>query len=89
MKNLVVVLIGGIFVILVSSAFAVESCVKCHKCMDKVADLIEKTGAKSANELVDFLRNKSIRKNIHRVVKDEDIKKAFVETKNTEKCCSL
>jgi len=79
MKKLVVLLVGGIFAVSVTSAFAVESCVKCHKSMDKVAELIKKSGAKSADELVDFLRNKSAKKGLHKSVKDEDIKKAFAE----------
>jgi len=56
-------------------------CVKCHKSMDKVAENIKKSGAKSADELVDFLRNKSAKKALHKSVKDEDIKKAFAEVK--------
>lgn len=50
------------FVVSASSVFAVESCVKCHKSMDKVAEVIKKSGAKSADELVDFLRNKSAKR---------------------------
>jgi hypothetical protein len=49
--------------------------------MDKVAEVIKKSGAKSADELVNFLRNKSAKKAIHKSVKDEDIKKAFAEVK--------
>jgi len=79
MKKLVALLIGGVFALSASSAFAVEACVKCHKSMDKVAENIKKSGAKSADELVDFLRNKSAKKAIHKSVKDEDIKKAFAE----------
>ena len=79
MKKLVAILMGGIFAASVSSAFAVESCVKCHKSMDKVAEYIKKSGVKSADEFVDFLRNKSAKKAIHKSVKDEDIKKAFAE----------
>ncbi|MGC9108849.1 MAG: hypothetical protein ACP5HI_01145 [Caldimicrobium sp.] len=80
MKKLVAILMGGIFAASVSSAFAGEIiCVKCHKSMDKVAQNIKKSGAKSADELVDFLRNKSAKKAIHKAVKDEDIKKAFEE----------
>jgi len=79
MKKLVALLVGGVFAVSVTSAFAVESCVKCHKSIDKVAELIKKSGAKSADELVDFLRNKSAKKALHKSVKDEDIKKAFAE----------
>jgi len=64
-----------------SAVFAVDSCVKCHKSMDKVAESIKKSGAKSADELVDFLRNKSAKKALHKNVTDEDIKKAFAEVK--------
>jgi hypothetical protein len=64
-----------------SAVFAVDTCVKCHKSMDKVAEYIKKSGVKSADELVDFMRNKSAKKAIHKSVKDEDIKKAFAEVK--------
>jgi DNA-binding ferritin-like protein len=64
-----------------SAVFAELACVKCHKSMDKVAENIKKSGAKSADELVDFLRNKSAKKALHKSVKDEDIKKAFAEVK--------
>ncbi len=64
-----------------SAVFAVDSCVKCHKSMDKVAEYIKKSGAKSADELVDFLRNKSAKKALHKSNKDEDIKKAFAAVK--------
>ncbi len=64
-----------------SVVFGADSCVKCHKSMDKVAEYIKKSGAKSADELVDFLRNKSAKKALHKSVSDEDIKKAFAEVK--------
>jgi DNA-binding ferritin-like protein len=64
-----------------SAVFAVDACVKCHQSMDKVAEKIKKSGVKSADELVDFLRNKSAKKATHKNVKDEDIKKAFAEVK--------
>ena len=67
-------------VLLCSSSFA-ANCIDCHKSMDKVAEKIKKTGVKSADELVDFLKNKSSKKTLHRVVKDEDIKKAFLDVK--------
>jgi DNA-binding ferritin-like protein len=63
-----------------SPSFA-ANCIDCHKSMDKVAEKIKKTGVKSAGELVDFLKNKSSKKTLHRVVKDEDIKKAFLNVK--------
>ena len=82
MKKLVALLVGGIFAVSVSSVFATDlSCIKCHKTMDKVAENIKKSGAKSANELVDFLRNKSAKKALHKSVTDEDIKKAFEAAK--------
>ncbi len=62
MKKLVAFLVGSAFVVSGSSVFAVESCVKCHKSMDKVAEYVQKSGAKSADEFVDFLRNKSVKK---------------------------
>jgi hypothetical protein len=64
-----------------SAVFAVEGCVKCHKSMDKVAELIKKTGVKSADELVDFLRNKSRTKALHKKNTDEEIKQAFAAVK--------
>jgi hypothetical protein len=64
-----------------SAVFAVDNCVKCHKSMDKVAELIKKSGVKSADELVDLLKNKSPKKALHKNCKDEDIKKAFAEVK--------
>jgi DNA-binding ferritin-like protein len=79
MKKFVALLVGGVFAVSATTVFAVESCVKCHKTMDKVAEAIKKSGAKSADELVDFLRNKSAKKALHKSVKDEDIKKAFAE----------
>lgn len=77
MKKLVALLAGVFMVGSASSLFAVESCVKCHKSMDKVAENIKKSGAKSDAELVDFLRNKSAKKALHKSVSDDDIKKAF------------
>lgn len=79
MKKLVALLAGVLMVGSASSLFAVEACVKCHKSMDKVGEMIKKSGAKSDAELVDFLRNKSAKKALHKSVKDEDIKKAFAE----------
>ncbi|MEZ0344783.1 MAG: hypothetical protein ABWJ99_08310 [Caldimicrobium sp.] len=81
MKKLAALLIGGIFALSVSSVFAAESCLKCHKTMEKLSASIKKSGAKSADELVNFLRNKSAKKALHKSVKDEDIKKAFEAAK--------
>lgn len=53
------------------------SCLKCHTSANPLPDKIKKSGAKSAAELVDFLRNKSPKKALHKTVTDEDIKKAF------------
>ncbi len=82
MKKLAALLIGGIFALSVSSVFAADlSCLKCHKTMEKLSASIKKSGAKSADELVNFLRNKSAKKALHKSVKDEDIKKAFEAAK--------
>ncbi len=59
------------------AAFAESPCLKCHKSIDKVAEYIKKTGAKSEAELVNFLRNKSAKKALHASLKDEDIKQAY------------
>ena len=81
MRKVVSLLIALGFVFSSGMAFAVDSCVKCHKTMDKVAENIKKSGVKSADELVDFLRNKSAKKALHKSVSDDDIKKAFAEVK--------
>lgn len=52
-------------------------CFKCHTSANPLPDKIKKSGVKSANELVDFLRNKSPKKALHKNVSDEDIKRAF------------
>lgn len=80
MKKLVALLVGGAFIVSVSSVFAVESCIKCHKSMDKVVEYVKKSKVKSADEFVDFLKNKSSKKILHKSVKDEDIKRAFATT---------
>jgi len=46
--------------------------------MENVAKKINATGVKSADELVDYLRNKSSKKVLHKHVKDEDIRQAFL-----------
>ena len=61
-----------------SGAFA-ANCIDCHKSMDRVAEKIRASGVKSGEELVDFLRNKSSKRALHKYVKDEDIKEAFSE----------
>lgn len=53
--------------------------------MDKVAEKIKASGAKSAEELIDFLRNKSSKKTLHASLKDEDIKQAFSKVKSSTK----
>jgi DNA-binding ferritin-like protein len=63
-----------------SGAFA-ANCIDCHKSMDRVAEKIKTVGVNSGEELVDFLRNKSSKRALHKYVKDEDIKKAFSEVK--------
>ncbi|MDM7202659.1 MAG: hypothetical protein P3W84_000305 [Thermodesulfobacteriaceae bacterium] len=84
MKRILSLFIGIFMVGSASSLFAVESCVKCHKSMDKVAELIKRSGAKSEDELVDFLRSKSPKKALHQSLSDEEIKKAFI-TLSSEK----
>ncbi|MGC9109332.1 MAG: hypothetical protein ACP5HI_03685 [Caldimicrobium sp.] len=81
MKRALVILLSGVLVSTATSLHAVETCLKCHKSMNKVAANINKSGAKTPEELVDYLRNKSPMKGAHRSVKDEDIKKAFQEVK--------
>ncbi|MGC9018070.1 MAG: hypothetical protein ACP5JQ_07865 [Caldimicrobium sp.] len=85
MKKALVFLLSGVFISATTSLHAVETCIKCHKSMDKVAANINKSGAKTPEELVDYLRNKSPMKGVHRSVKDEDIKKAFQEVKQGSK----
>lgn len=85
MKKLVAFLMGGIFAVSVSSVFAQElTCLKCHKTMEKLSENIKKSGAKSADELVDFLRNKSAKKALHKTATDEEIKKAFEAAKKAK-----
>lgn len=52
-------------------------CFKCHTSSNPLPDRIKRSGAKSAAELVDFLRNKSTKKALHKAVTDDDIKRAF------------
>jgi DNA-binding ferritin-like protein len=79
-KKVVGAMIAVGLVLSCSPSFS-ANCIDCHKSMDKVAEKIKKTGVKSADELVDFLRNKSSKKTLHRVVQNEDIKKAFLDVK--------
>lgn len=52
-------------------------CYKCHKNQEDFKSKIAKSQAKSPEELVDFLKNKSAKKGIHQSMKDEDIKQAY------------
>lgn len=79
MKRLTVLLVGGMLAFSFNSALSIESCLKCHKTADKVAENIKKVGVKSEVELVDYLKNKSSKKGIHRSLKDEEIKEAFTK----------
>ncbi len=78
MKKCLAILTGGLFLLSAVSSWAVESCVKCHKSMDKVKELVKATGAKSGDELVKAIRGGK-KAGVHKAVKDEDIKKAFAE----------
>jgi DNA-binding ferritin-like protein len=80
MKKVVGAMIAVGLVLSCSTTFA-ANCIDCHKSVDKVAEVIKRSGAKSPDELVNFLRNKSSKKALHRAVKDEDIKKAFLDVK--------
>jgi len=80
MKRYTALLVGGIFAFSFNSALSMEACLKCHKTAEKVAEYIKKTGVKSEAELVDFLKNKSSKKGIHKSIKDEEIKEAFAKT---------
>ncbi|MFN3504621.1 MAG: hypothetical protein ACK4Y7_00225 [Caldimicrobium sp.] len=53
--------------------------------MDKVAEKVNASGAKSPDEIVDFLRNNSNKKALHSSLKDEDIKQAFSKVKISPK----
>jgi hypothetical protein len=80
MKKVVGLMMVVGLVLSCSPSFA-ANCIDCHKSMDKVAEVIKRSGAKSADELVDFLRNKSAKRALHKKVKDEDIRKAFLDVK--------
>lgn len=54
------------------------SCLKCHgKAVVSLEEVVKRSGAKSSEEFLKFLREKSEKKALHRVQKDEDVKKAF------------
>lgn len=78
MKKVGAILVGGALFLSAVSGWAIESCVKCHKSMDKVKELVKATGAKSADDLVKAIRGGK-KAALHKAVKDEDIKKAFAE----------
>lgn len=60
-----------------SLAFAQDSsCLRCHT-QASLPDKIKKSGAKSASEFLDFLKNKSPKKALHKAISDEDIRKSF------------
>lgn len=52
-------------------------CLKCHTQANPLPEKIKKSGAKTPAEFVDFLRNKSPKKALHRAMTDDDIRKAF------------
>jgi outer membrane biosynthesis protein TonB len=68
--------LGALGLLLPSLGMALP-CIKCHKTEADLASKIKSSGAKDENELLDFLRNKSAKKAIHKSLSDEDIKKAF------------
>jgi outer membrane biosynthesis protein TonB len=69
-------MLGAVGLLLPSLGMALP-CLKCHKTEADLASKIKRSGAKDENELLDFLRNKSAKKAIHKSLSDEDIKKAF------------
>jgi hypothetical protein len=71
-------------VVLSCSLVFAANCVDCHKSMENVAKKINAIGVKSADELVDYLRNKSSKKVLHKYVKDEDIRQAFFDVKGDD-----
>jgi len=79
MKRLTALLVSGMLAFSFNSALSMETCLKCHKTAEKVAENIKKVGVKSEAELVDYLKNKSSKKGIHRSLKDEEIKEAFAK----------
>jgi len=53
------------------------SCFRCHKSEGDLASKIQNAGVKNENELVDFLKNKSSKKAIHKNLSDDEIKQAY------------
>jgi hypothetical protein len=72
----ILVMLGAVGLLWPSLGMALP-CLKCHKTEAELASKIKSSGAKDENELLDFLRNKSAKKAIHKSLADEDIKKAF------------
>jgi hypothetical protein len=72
----ILVMLGAVGLLLPSLGMALP-CLKCHKTEADLVSKIKSAGAKDENELLDFLRNKSAKKVIHKSQADEDIKKAF------------
>ncbi|MFN4132254.1 MAG: hypothetical protein ACK4GE_04140 [Caldimicrobium sp.] len=85
MRKILLISLGVLMLGSVSVAYSTESCLKCHKSDAKLAEKIKKSGAKSEAELVDFLRNKSSKKAIHKSLKDEEIKNAFAKINSAQK----
>ncbi|MFN4197262.1 MAG: hypothetical protein ACK4FM_04600 [Caldimicrobium sp.] len=85
MRRMVFAGIGILFFCQVGQGLATEVCVKCHKSMDIIAERIKASGVKSAEDLVDFLKNRSSKKSLHASLKDEDIKQAFSKVKGSTK----
>jgi outer membrane biosynthesis protein TonB len=72
----ILAMLGAVGLLLPSLGMA-HPCQKCHKTEADLVSKIKSSGAKDENELLDFLRNKSAKKAIHKSLADEDIKKAF------------
>jgi len=72
----ILAMLGAVGLLLPNLGMALP-CLKCHKTEADLASKIKSSGAKDENELLDFLRNKSAKKAIHKSLTDEDIKKAF------------
>lgn len=53
------------------------SCLKCHKNSEKLANSIKNSKATSGQELVNYLKNLSPHKGLHKNLRDEEIIKAF------------
>jgi cytoskeletal protein RodZ len=70
------VMLGAVGLLLPNLGMA-HPCLKCHKTEADLASKIKSSGAKDENELLNFLRNKSAKKAIHKSLANEDIKKAF------------